>query len=184
MSDNFWISHPWDIGAYLKVSKADYVRAERDQGFRNSLGFADEPATAKFFGPDGISGTTFVPDNLIPVPRVFTPKSQYFDFAGRAIKIEKWMKLYSNVRGRTLRSNPLISRRIALKTMYMGFVDPLCDTTLYGTALVSLGEDGGVVELECYDSATAAYLGHLRHLVDRTGKRLSRSADPSQLGPG
>ena len=33
-----------------QVTKADYVKAERDAGFRNTLGQPDEPATAAWWG--------------------------------------------------------------------------------------------------------------------------------------
>lgn len=34
-----------------EVTKAEFVRAERAAGFRNTLGQPDEPATAAFSGP-------------------------------------------------------------------------------------------------------------------------------------
>lgn len=49
----------WD-----EVSKADYVAAERNAGFHNTLGQPEEPATSAFSGK-GMNGRTFSP---VPEP--------------------------------------------------------------------------------------------------------------------
>lgn len=38
------------VGEYKEVSKEEYVDAERLNGFYNTLGFPDEPATSAFSG--------------------------------------------------------------------------------------------------------------------------------------
>lgn len=43
---------------YKEVSKEEYVIAEREAGFYNTLGYPDEPATSAFVGLFGIRGYT------------------------------------------------------------------------------------------------------------------------------
>lgn len=40
---------------WVEVTKAEFVRAERDAGFRNTMGEPDEPATGGFHG-HGVTG--------------------------------------------------------------------------------------------------------------------------------
>lgn len=60
----FWIRE--GDGPWVEVDKAEFVRRERGAGFRNTLGYPDEPATAAFseYRPcDGVTirGTTINP---------------------------------------------------------------------------------------------------------------------------
>lgn len=45
-------------GEYKEVTKEEYVIAEREAGFYNTLGMPDEPATSAFVGLFGIRGHT------------------------------------------------------------------------------------------------------------------------------
>lgn len=58
-SDSFWLKVGY--GQWTEVSKAEYVAAEREAEFRNTLGQPSEPATSSFSYtgpafPDGIAG--------------------------------------------------------------------------------------------------------------------------------
>lgn len=43
---------------FREVTKEEYVIAERESGFYNTLGFPDEPATSAFVGIFGVRGHT------------------------------------------------------------------------------------------------------------------------------
>lgn len=62
MDDRFWLSDSIFEPQWREVTKEEYVRAERQAGFHNSMGQPNEPATTSF-GDTGTGrrGTTLDP---------------------------------------------------------------------------------------------------------------------------
>jgi hypothetical protein len=60
---HYWVREP---SRWYEVTKEQFVAAERDAGFHNTLGQPNEPATAGFSGRYGIEGAVttepFPPD--------------------------------------------------------------------------------------------------------------------------
>lgn len=55
----YYVSPTLDKADGREVDKAEYVRVERSQGFRNTLGFPDEPATSSFGGKTACGWTVY-----------------------------------------------------------------------------------------------------------------------------
>ena len=65
------LSVDWDRGTVyvvnaVRVSKVEYVRAERAAGFVNEFGHQDEPATSAFDSPDRFLSGHIEPDPMPP----------------------------------------------------------------------------------------------------------------------
>ena len=61
MEGRYWLSDVIHPPQWREVTKEEYVRAERQAGFHNSMGYPDEPATAAFGDSRGVRGTTLDP---------------------------------------------------------------------------------------------------------------------------
>lgn len=163
----YWIKHPLDNG-FTPVTKEEFVIVERANGFTNTLGQPEEPATAAFAGPDGVRGTTIEPDIIEPERR-FDIGINYFDRSGKPITVEQWGEAWKT--SRILAENAVNDEpgTAYVRTMYLGFVDGFIDgAQLYGTVLsdtIPTSSRNILDELETYNSATLAYVGHHAHLA-------------------
>jgi len=161
----YWLKGPNDA-EYWETTRDEYVAEERRQGFRNSMGKPDEPATTSFTGADGTRGTTLEPQ-AEPIPddgpvrfNGFNPNHFFYDHVGSPVTVEKWAALRKQ--GTTLRESP-VAENTTLKTVYLGFVDPcIAEARLFGTALIV---DGVLVQqVEVHDSEVDAFLRHALHV--------------------
>ncbi len=60
MIESFWLKGATDSD-WREVSREEFVRAERDHGFVNTMGHPDRPATSSFRAGDGCRGTQLEP---------------------------------------------------------------------------------------------------------------------------
>jgi hypothetical protein len=92
---------------------------------------------------------------------VTTESASFFDWAGKPISLDQWAEL---MRASRVLAQDVVPGRRLLKTMWLGFVDPvLPNTRLFGSVL--LDEHGKpMTELGLYDSREQAEKGHARLL--------------------
>ncbi len=165
----FWLRRPQQ-GFWVEVSPQQYMQAERAGGFTAQV--PGTPATAAFTGPDGMQGTTLMPDDQL-INR-FDPGHWYYGRDGRAITLEEWGRSREDQAVTLVAQDESGDGRI--KTVWLGFVCPsIYDARLFGTALI---EPRGVSQLQVYDSEHDAIQGHLEHLAARAaGHHCARCQD-------
>jgi hypothetical protein len=167
-SGHFWIQHPNDNG-FTEVTKIQFMLVERAEGFVNAVDQPNEPSTAAFSGPAGVKGTTTRPDNIASEKR-FTKDQTFYSRAGESIPLEQWAAEWAT--DRVLRDDPIPGEQpgetFYLRTVYHGMIDEaVTEARLYCTAIVRtvpVARGDVIAELDTYDSATQAYVGHLEHL--------------------
>lgn len=178
----YWLKGPAEDN-YREVTCAEYVTAEREHGFVNTLGRPDEPATAAFTATDGTRGTTLPEPNDQPIQQSgggvpgFDAGHWYYNHHGEPIDVKQWAALRESER-RTLQETDLCTTEegpeaYRLVTVYLGMVfEPIEEARLFGTAIIRNGE---IKQVEVHDSEPAALVRHMEHVqAIKSGQHCAR----------
>lgn len=186
--ERYWLREPNDSD-YREVTCAEYVAAERQAGFHNTMGKPDEPATASFTTPAGVRGTTLQrqgePFHVNAANAYgFNPHHHFYDRDGNPVTVEKWARLRSP-EYRTVQESALTTDS-TLITVYLGFVDPMIsEARLFGTAIITREPDEEpapgsttIVQIDLHDTEAEAIARHAAHLQARAdGYHCARCKD-------
>jgi hypothetical protein len=164
----FWLKRPG--GEWQQVTMKEWVIVERGQGFVNTMGRPDLPATSSFTGSDGTTGQTWKPRtgfwDSSPVEG-FDPNHHYYDHLGNKITLEEWAANVGDPERKKLRETQAVAG-IKVVTVYLGFVVPdIYDARLFGTALFVDGKQDPldrIQQVEVHDSEVDALQRHFAHV--------------------